>query len=90
MPKYELPFIEISKNDLLARSKRITQYLNVVEIIVNRNLEAIKKLPFFEENDKTKYFELLPESSPLKQKYNIADHLVIGGGHVPPDRLVPS
>ena len=68
--KYELPFIEISKNDLLARSKRITQYLNVVEIIVNRNLEAIKKLPFFEENDKTKYFELLPESSPLKQKYN--------------------
>lgn len=68
--KYALPFVEISKNDLLARSKRITQYLNAVEVIVNRNLEAIKSLPFFEDNDKRKYFELLPESSPLKQKYN--------------------
>jgi len=68
--KYEMPFVEISKNDLLARSKRITQYLNVVEIIVNKNLEAVKKLPFFAENDKKKYFDLLPESSPLKQKYN--------------------
>jgi hypothetical protein len=68
--KYELPFTEISKNDLLTRSKRITQYLNTVEVIVNKNLAAIKKLPFFEDNDKRKYFELLPESSPLKQKYN--------------------
>ena len=68
--KFDLPFTEISKNDLLARSKRITQYLNVVDIIVNKNLEAIKSLPFFEDNDKRKYFELLPESSFLKQKYN--------------------
>jgi len=47
--KFNLPFTEISKNDLLARSKRITQYLNTVETIVNRNLEAIKKPSFFED-----------------------------------------
>ena len=45
--KFNLPFTEISKNDLLARSKRITQYLNTVETIVNRNLVAIKKLSFY-------------------------------------------
>jgi hypothetical protein len=68
--KYSIPFEEISKKDLYARSKRITAYLNVVDIIVAHNLEEIKQLPFFEKNDKTKYFELLPDDSPLKKKYN--------------------
>ncbi|MBK7631126.1 MAG: hypothetical protein IPJ23_10600 [Ignavibacteriales bacterium] len=68
--KYSIPFEEISKKDLYARSKRITAYLNVVDIIVARNLEEIKRLPFFEQNEKTKYFELLPDDSSLKQKYN--------------------
>jgi hypothetical protein len=68
--KYSMPFEEISKKDLYARSKRITAYLNLVDVIVERNLEAIKLLPFFEQNEKTKYFELLPDDSPLKKKYN--------------------
>ncbi|MFZ2323481.1 MAG: hypothetical protein WAV89_07280 [Ignavibacteriaceae bacterium] len=68
--KFELPFVVISKNDLLARSKRITQYLNTIGKIVEGKLDIVKKLPFFEENDKTKYFDLLPDSSVLKQKYN--------------------
>ncbi len=69
--KFNLSFTEISKNDILARSKRITQYLNAVGKIVSYNLTEIKKLPFFEDNDKSKYFDLLPESSLLKQKYNL-------------------
>lgn len=69
--KFNLPFTEISKNDILARSKRITQYLNAVGKIVSYNLTEIKKLPFFEDNDKSKYFDLLPESSMLTQKYNL-------------------
>ncbi len=67
--KFNLPFTEISKNDSLARSKRITQYLNTVNKIVADNLNEVKRLPFFQENNKSKYFDLLPESSPLKQKY---------------------
>ena len=67
--KYSIPFEEISKKDLYARSKRITAYLNVVDIIVARNLEELKRLPFFEQNGKSKYFDLLPDDSPLKQKY---------------------
>lgn len=68
---FNLPFIETSKNDISARSKRITQYLNTVGKIVSYNLTEIKKLPFFENNDKSKYFDLLPETSLLKQKYNL-------------------
>jgi len=68
--KYSIPFEDISKKDLYARSKRITTYLNVVDKIVALRLNEVKLLPFFEQNDKTKYFELLPDESPLKKKYN--------------------
>lgn len=68
--KYSIPFEEISKKDLYARSKRITAYLNIVDKIVAHKLSEIKLLPFCEQNEKTKYFELLPDESPLKIKYN--------------------
>ena len=68
--KYSIPFEEISKKDLYARSKRITAYLNVVDKIVAHKLYEIKRLPFFEQNEKAKYFELLPDDSQLKKKYN--------------------
>lgn len=68
--KYSIPFEEISRKDIFARSKRITAYLNLVDKIVAKNLNDIKRLSFFEQNEKTKYFELLPDDSPLKKKYN--------------------
>lgn len=68
--KHLIPFEEISKKDIYARSKRITAYLNLVDKIVAKNLDDIKRLSFFEQNEKTKYFELLPDDSPLKKKYN--------------------
>lgn len=67
--KYSIEVEEVSKKDLYARSKRITNYLNLVEKIVKRKLDEIKRLPFSGQNDKTKYFELLPDDSPLKKKY---------------------
>ena len=68
--KYSIPVEEISKKDLYARSKRITAYLNVVEKIVARKLAEIKLQPFFEQNEKAKYFQLLPDESPIKKKYD--------------------
>ena len=53
------------------RSRRITEYLNLVDRIVNRDFEAIKKQPFGEDNELKKYFDLLPGHSRLKQKYGI-------------------
>lgn len=51
------------------RSRRITAYLDLVRAIVNRRLEEIKALPFFESNDKAKYFEMLPDSCDVKEEY---------------------
>ena len=68
--KYSIDFVETAKSDPYARSKRITAYLNVVDIIVSLKLNEIKLLPFEAGNEKTKYFDLLPDESPLKKKYN--------------------
>ena len=68
--KYSIPVEEVSKQDLYARSKRITAYLNLVEKIVTLKLDEIKLQPFFEQNEKAKYFQLLPDDSPIKKKYD--------------------
>ena len=67
--KFSIHFEEISKKDPYARSKRITAYLNLVEKVVEHNLSEIKLQPFTAQSEKTKYFELLPDDSPLKKKY---------------------
>jgi len=68
--KFSIDVEEVAKNDLYARSKRITAYMNLVDNIVSLKLNEIKLLPFSEGNEKTKYFELLPDDSPLKKRYN--------------------
>lgn len=67
--KFGFPYMTIPRFAPEARSKRITAYLDVVHEIVRLKLEEIKRLPFFTQNDKQKYFELLPEESPLKKDY---------------------
>lgn len=68
--KFDFPFTRISRTEWDARAKMITAYLNMVEKIVQMKMEAIKSQPFFGMNDKTKYFNLLPDMSPLKQAYD--------------------
>ncbi len=53
------------------RAERITAYLNTVKHIVSDKIESIKQQPFFEENDKQKYFNLLPDTSSLKKQFYI-------------------
>lgn len=67
---FDLPYDNIPRSAEDGRAKRITAYLNLVQQIVDRQFEAIKCQPFFEVNDKAKYFELLPASSTLKHMYN--------------------
>jgi hypothetical protein len=67
--KFEFPYTTIPRFAKEARAKRITAYLDLVQQIVHINMEAIKKLPFFAQNDKKKYFDLLPNESPLKKDY---------------------
>jgi len=63
----DLPYRRISSADDDARARRITAYLDLVNEIVSGNFERLRRQPFFEDNDKQKYFELLPETSPLKK-----------------------
>ena len=67
---YNLPYTQIPRSDIDGRAKRVKAYLNTINKIVKIKFEAIKELPFFEANDKSRYFELLPEESELKKEYN--------------------
>lgn len=68
--KYGLHYFSIPKNTEDGRAKRITAYLELVQKIVQIKIEAIRKQPFFIDNDKSRYFELLPEESFMKRDYN--------------------
>jgi hypothetical protein len=68
--KYGLPYVKLARNEPDGRAKRITAYLETVRRIVCAKMEAIKEQPFFEANDKSKYFDLLPEEIPLKKGYD--------------------
>jgi hypothetical protein len=68
--KFGLAYHKIPYNEADGRAKRITAYLDTVYEIVQKKMADIKAQPFFENNNKRKYFELLPDDSILKQKYN--------------------
>jgi len=67
--KFDLPYVKIPRNAEDSRAKRITAYLDTVHEIVCKKMEEIRKQPFFRNNDKSKYFELLPQESFLRKKY---------------------
>jgi hypothetical protein len=64
-------FVPIDKSTADYRAKRITAYLNLVEKLVNKQFEKLKREPFEADSDLCRYFELLPESSQLKQGYDL-------------------
>ena len=65
------PFQPIAKTEPGFREKRITSYLNLVEKLVDAQFEHLKNEPFEPGSDICRYFDLLPESSPLKQGYDL-------------------
>ncbi len=62
-------YIHIPMDDIDHRAKRITAYLNLLQRIVDRQVEKLKKEPFEEGKDIVKYFRLLPDTSSVKQLY---------------------
>lgn len=62
-------FIPIDTKEEDFRSKRISAYLNLINKIVDTQFEKLKAEPFLSGSDIKRYFELLPETSPLKIKY---------------------
>jgi len=64
-------YIPISKSEPDSRAKRVSAYLNLLNKLVDRQFEELKQLPFNQNNDLDRYFSLLPESSRLKQGYEL-------------------
>jgi hypothetical protein len=65
-----LPYTPIPNDDPDARARRITAYLDLVGDLVDRNMARVLAEPFSPDSDKTRYFELLPETSPLRRDYD--------------------
>ncbi|RFZ85326.1 hypothetical protein DYU05_06940 [Mucilaginibacter terrenus] len=65
------PFTPIKKTEADHRARRITAYLNLVNDLVNEQFTALKKQNFVPDSDLSRYFQLLPDTSPLKQGYDL-------------------
>src|SRR5690554_2902707 len=63
-------YIPITAKEKDSRARRITDYLNLMQRIVNSKMEKLRSSAFETGSDIVKYFEMLPDSSPLKQRYN--------------------
>lgn len=70
LEKLGRPYIPIEDNEKDSRAKRVTAYLNMINRTVKEQFEELKNSPFAAGSEITKYFEMLPDSSDLKIKYN--------------------
>jgi hypothetical protein len=66
----DLPFEPIPPEAPDSRALRITAYLDLVGRLVDRRMEAVRRESFAPDSEKTRYFELLPDSSPLRKDYD--------------------
>lgn len=62
-------YIPIEKHEPNYRVRRITDYLNLINRNVHRKLEDLRASAFEAGSEIVKYFEMLPDESGLKQKY---------------------
>lgn len=62
------PYEEIPDGAEDARARRITAYLNLLDVLIARQLAELRSSPFEPGSEITRYFDLLPEG-PLAQQY---------------------
>ncbi|QHL87166.1 hypothetical protein GU926_06865 [Nibribacter ruber] len=67
---YQKTFTPISDKTEDYRAKRVTAYLNLVDMLVQEQLEKVKAEEFAPGTQLTKYFEMLPNASPLRVLYD--------------------
>ncbi|MAT40626.1 MAG: hypothetical protein CL946_13595 [Ectothiorhodospiraceae bacterium] len=69
LEKANLPYEPIPDNTPDARAKRTTEYLNTVQRLIDLQMEVLRSETFVPGSDIYTYFELLPDSSPLKAEF---------------------
>jgi hypothetical protein len=70
--KFDIPFKKITKEVEDFRAKRITSYLNLVDEIVKRKVAELKSSAIHAGEEIEKYVHMLPDSSTIKEKFNLA------------------
>ncbi len=68
-PTIQQEYHPINTNEEDYRAKRITDYLNLLNKIVQEQVEKLKQSAFETGSEIVKYFEMLPDDSKLKQLY---------------------
>lgn len=68
-PTINLVYQPIGTHEADYRAKRITDYLNLVNTIVQTQVDKLRNAAFEAGSEIVKYFEMLPEDSALKQLY---------------------
>lgn len=64
-----LPYQPIAVYEEDFKARRITDYLNLLNMIVQEQVEKLRAAAFEKGSDIIKYFEMLPDDSALKQMY---------------------
>ncbi|MES2778945.1 MAG: hypothetical protein V4651_03510 [Bacteroidota bacterium] len=67
--KNNIAFHPVFKTTFDYRAKRITEYLNLVKELVNKQIDILKLESFTAGTEITKYFTLLPDQNILKKAY---------------------
>lgn len=66
-----IPYFPIGKKAFDSRARRITAYLDLMHDLSKKDFDEMLLLPFNRANALTRYFEMLPEDSQLKQGYDL-------------------
>ena len=68
--KFEVPYHEITDKIEDFRAKRITSYLNMMNEQAEKKIEELKNAGSEKLNEIKEYFNMLPDSSEIKQEFN--------------------
>jgi len=68
-PSINEPYLPITIHEEDYRAKRITDYLNLLNRIVIAQVEKLKGAGFEAGSDLVKYFQMLPDNHPVRERY---------------------
>ncbi len=69
-PMIDQPYIPITNKTPDYKAKRVTDYLNLMNSIIQKQMNILKSQAFERGSEIVKYFEMLPKESQLKKLYN--------------------
>ena len=67
--KYKIPYDEITDKTEDFRAARITSYLNLINDLAEKKFSALKNATMETGNDVKEFFNMLPDSSTIKQEF---------------------